>query len=785
MTLPAKSASSAASTPTLGFSSSPRRLEDGRLVTGAGRFPSDLADEGMLHAAVVRSQAAHGTFRLDGLNEARAMPGVAAILTHDDVAELGTLPAAGFVKNRDGSPVDVPPYTVLPKDRIRHVGEALAFVVAKTAAQARDAAEAVQVEIDQLPATSGVDEAIQPDAPLVWPERGSNIAYDSIVGDPSATAKAFEKAARVVEIDLINNRLIANYMEPRSALARYDRKTQSFTLSLGSQGVHAIRRMLCDNVFRIPHEKMRVITPPDVGGGFGTRYFLYREYALVCVAAKKLSKPVRWLSDRGEHFLADAHGRDHHSRARLALNERGRMLALDIDILANLGAYQSFYGAFVPFNGASMSPGCYDIPAVSARVRGVYTHTVPTDAYRGAGRPEATFLIERLADKAARELGQSPAAFRRRNFIKPEAMPHKTATGRTYDSGEFDGHMTRAMEAADWKSFSARLKASRKRGMLRGIGLASYIEACAGPVPETARLEIADDGRATIYIGYQATGQGHETVYAQLAAAHTGIPMEAFSLVQGDTALVATGSGTGGSRSVTIGGVVVDEAAKILGSKIRKHASRRLEAGEADIELANGFAVVAGTDRRISIANVASAARQAGDPLEADYRWGPPDFTFPNGTHIVEVEIDPATGVVAPLAYTVVDDFGRTVNPLLLEGQIHGGIAQGLGQALLERTVYEPGSAQLLSATFQDYAMPRADDLCMISFETRNVPCRNNLAGMKGAGEAGTIGATPAVMNAVIDALHRHNGTTHIDMPATPEVVWRSIRAAPAGGGRG
>ena len=761
--------------PSFGFGASPKRLEDRRLITGAGSFPSDATEPGMLHGAVLRAPAGHAAFRLGNLDEARAMPGVACILTYADIADLGFLPAAGFVKNADGSPVHVPDYPVLPKDRIRHVGEALAFVVAETAAQAREAAEVIEIDMEPLAAAATIDEALAPDAPLVWPERGSNIAFDSHIGDRAATEQAFAKAARIISIDLVNNRLIANYMEPRAALASYDAAAGQFTLTLGSQGVHAMRRMLCDNIFRIPHDKMRVITPPDVGGGFGTRYFLYREYALVCVAARKLGRSVRWLSDRSEHFLADAHGRDHRTSARLALDARGKILALEVDLRANLGAYQSYYGAFVPFNGAFMSPGCYDIPAVSIRVRGVYTHTVPVDAYRGAGRPEATFLIERLVDKAARETGIAPEEFRRRNFIAPTAMPHKTATGRNYDSGEFDGHMTRALAIADAAHFPARLAESRQRGKLRGLGIATYIEACAGPVPETARIAIGDDGHATIFIGYQASGQGHETVYAQLAAAHTGLPLDAFSLVQGDTARVPTGTGTGGSRSVTIGGVVVDRTAQIVGEKIRRHAAARLEAGERDIELAGGVARVIGTDRVVAIAELARAARQANDPLDESSQWGPADFTFPNGTHAVEIEIDPETGAVKLLRYVVVDDFGRTVNPLLLAGQIHGGVVQGLGQALLEHTVYEQGTAQLLSASFQDYAMPRADDLCAIEFETRNVPCTTNAAGLKGAGEAGTIGAVPAVMNAVIDALYRHNGTTHLDMPATPAAIWRAI----------
>ncbi|MGD0023876.1 MAG: molybdopterin cofactor-binding domain-containing protein, partial [Xanthobacteraceae bacterium] len=523
-------------------------------------------------------------------------------------------------------------------------------------------------------------------------------------------------------------------------------------------------------------EKLRVITP-DVGGGFGTKLFPYREYALAAFAAKELRQPVAWIAERSEHFLGDAQGRDNVTTARLALDEKHRFLALDVDLIADMGAYLSFYAPFIPYFGAGMSPGVYDIPACRVRVRGVYTNTIPVDAYRGAGRPEAAYVIERLVDSAAREAGIAPDVLRRRNFIKPRAMPYLTATGKSYDSGDFAAHLKRAQDIADWSGFGKRRAQSKKAGRLRGIGFSTYIEACGSNGPETANVKLERDGSVTVLIGSQSTGQGHATAYAQLVAENLGLPPERVVVVQGDTDRIASGLGTGGSSSIPCGGASLDGALKKLAEKIKTMAGEALEASAADLEIADGAVRIAGTDRAISFAQLAQRP-DAEKRLAASDAFTPPQPTYPNGTHLAEVEIDPATGETRIVNYVVVDDFGQTLNPLLLAGQVHGGAAQGIGQALMERTVYDAQSGQLVSASLLDYAVPRADEVPAFVFETRNVRCPHNPLGVKGAGEAGAIGSCPAVMNAVVDALWHALRISRIDMPATPERVWRAIEEA-------
>jgi carbon-monoxide dehydrogenase large subunit len=519
-----------------------------------------------------------------------------------------------------------------------------------------------------------------------------------------------------------------------------------------------------------------VITP-DVGGGFGTKLFPYREYALAAVAAKQLRRPVTWIADRSDHFVGDAQGRDNVTTARLALNEDHRFLALDVDLVANMGAYLSQFAPLIPTLGAVLSPGVYDIPTCHVRVRGVYTNTVPVDAYRGAGRPEAAYVIERLVDHAAREVGTAPDALRRRNFVKPGAMPYQSATGQNYDSGNFAAHLKRAQELADWSGFSRRLRQSRKAGRLRGIGLSTYIEACGNAGTETASLKLEPEGSVTLLIGTQSTGQGHATAYAQLVADHLGLPPEKVNMVQGDTDRVKSGIGTGGSSSIPCGGASLAGAAEKLADNLKRLAAEALEASSDDLEIAGGTVRVTGTDRVISFAALAQRP-DAGDRLSAAYAFTPPQATYPNGTHIAEVEIDPATGESRIVNYVVVDDFGATLNPLLLAGQVHGGTAQGIGQALMEHAVYDPDSGQLLNASLMDYALPRADEVPAIEFDTRNVRCRHNPLGVKGAGEAGAIGSCPAVMNAITDALWRAQRIAHLDMPATPHRVWSAINTA-------
>jgi carbon-monoxide dehydrogenase large subunit len=697
---------------------------------------------------------------------------VRLVLTGAETAEFGLLPCPVGLPD---TKFDVPPYPILARDEVRHVGDAVAFVVADTLERAKDAAEAIAIAWEPLPHIVGVGEALKPGAPLVWPGQTDNTVFEVPIGDKAATERAFAAAAKIVSLTLVNQRLVTNYLDTRGVIAECHAADDRLTLTLSSQGPHVIRDVLAA-ILRVPAEKLQVITP-DVGGGFGTKLFPYREYALAAVAAQRLRAPVTWIADRSEHFLGDAQGRDNLTTARLALDRRHRFLALDVDLVADMGAYLSMYAPFIPYIGAGMSPGIYDIPACHVRVRGVYTNTVPVDAYRGAGRPEAAYVIERLVDAAAREIGIAPDELRRRNFIKPAAMPYQTATGKSYDSGDFAAHMQRAQDIADWPGFRARLAQSKKAGRLRGIGLATYIEACGNNGPETAIIELERDGSVTVLIGSQSTGQGHATAYAQLVAEHLGIPPERVTMVQGDTDRIATGVGTGGSSSISCGGASLDSAARKLAENLKALAGEALEAGADDLEIAGEAVRIAGTDRAISFAALAQRP-DARERLSAADAFAPPQATFPNGTHVAEVEIDPATGETRIANYVVVDDFGATLNPLLLAGQVHGGTAQGIGQALMERTVYDPDSGQLTTASLMDYALPRAEEVPAIAFETRNVRCLHNPLGVKGAGEAGAIGSCPAVMNAIIDALWRGLRIAHLDMPATPERVWAAIEEA-------
>jgi aerobic carbon-monoxide dehydrogenase large subunit len=751
-----------------------RRQEDDAFLRGAGHYVGDHAPAGVLEAVVVRSPHAHARFRITDVERARALPGVALILTGADTAKLGGLPCLGEVP---GARIAVPPYLILAREEARHVGDAVAFVVADTPARARDAAEAIALEWEPLPHVIGAAAALAPGAPAVWPKAPGNLVFDTSLGDAAATARAFAQAAHTVSLALVNQRLVANYLDTRGVVAEYDRGTQRLTLMLSSQGSHAVRDILCKDVLRIRPERMRVVTP-DVGGGFGTKLFCYREYALAAVAAERLARPVRWIAERSEHFVGDAQGRDNFATARLALDSGGRFLALEIDLIADMGAYLSGFAPFIPYLGAGMSPGLYDIPACHVRVRGAYTNTVPVDAYRGAGRPEASYLIERLVDVAAREIGVEPDKLRRRNFIKPSAMPYTTATGKAYDDGDFAAHLARAQDVADWAGFKHRLKASHAHGLLRGIGVATYIEACGGDGPETANVRLDDDGGITLLIGTQSTGQGHHTAYAQLIAERLALSPDHVRVIQGDTDLIATGAGTGGSSSIPCGGVAVAGAADKLADVLKRAAANALEAAVGDLEFADGTVRVVGTDRVISFGELAQRRVPGEPPLAARQAFTPQAATYPNGTHLAEVEIDPETGAVTLVDYVVVDDFGMTLNPLLLAGQVHGGAAQGIGQALMEDMVYDRASGQPLSGSLNDYALPRAEDIPAFRFETRNVPCRTNPLGVKGAGEAGAIGACPAVMNAIHDALWRAHRIRHVDMPATPAKVWAAIAEA-------
>jgi carbon-monoxide dehydrogenase large subunit len=761
-------------TPKFGMGASVLRLEDQAFITGQGRYTDDIAPEGLLHGYVLRSPVAKASFTIGSTEAAASAPGVHLVLTGADLTHLADLRSGVMQKQPDGTRAPTRDIPILCRDRVNYVGDAVAFVVADSRALAQDAAELIDIDYDAEEAAADTATALDEGTPLVWPELGSNRAFLNEMGDRARTDAAFAKADKVSRIEFVNNRLVCNYMEARSAIAEWKEDEDRFVFTAGSQGVHSMQKILAD-VFGMPTEKLRVVTP-DVGGGFGPKTFVYREYALVIEAAGRLKRPVKWAGDRTEHFLTDAQGRDNVVTAEMAMDKSGRFLGMRVNLVANMGAYVSQYGPFIPYVGATMSTGVYDIPALDVSISGVYTNTCPVDAYRGAGRPEAALLLEKLVDACARDMGIGVEEIRRRNFIKPEQFPYRTATGRLYDTGEFDGHMTLAMERAGWSGFSARAKQSAQAGKIRGIGMATYVEACAFPGSEPAFLQLNADGTVTLLIGTQTNGQGHATAYAQFVSEKLNLDIAKIRVHQGDTDRLKAGGGTGGSRSIPLGGVSAARAGEDLAEKIRRIAADELEASATDIELVDGIARIVGTDRSIGFADIAKAAKNPGD-IEGFGEFVQDECTYPNGTHICEVEIDPDTGHTDILRYTIVDDFGATVNPILLAGQVHGGVVQGIGQALTENTVYSE-DGQLLTASFMDYAMPRADTVPSFHFETRNVPSTTNALGIKGAGEAGTIGATPAALNAVTDALYRAYGIRHIEMPATPTRIWSTIREA-------
>src|SRR5215471_3189908 len=763
-----------------------RRVEDRRFITGRGRYLDDISRSRQAYAFMLRSPHAHARIRAVDTVAAMSAPGVLAVYTGEDLARdgLGTIPCLSAVTNRDGSPSVMPPHPAITQDRVRHVGDTVAMVVAESLAAARDAAELIAVDYEPLSAAVDTEHALDAAQPQVWDEAPGNLCFDWEVGDGAAVAQAMSGARHRIVLGLVNNRIVVNSMEPRGAAGEYDPGEASYTLWSSTQGSHFVRNLLAESVFKIAENRIRVVTP-DVGGGFGMKLFLYPEHALVLWAAKKLGRTVKWTPERSDAFMTDTQGRDNVTRLELALDEELRFLALDVEILANMGAYLSNFAPEIPtVSGAVMHSGVYAIPAIHVGVKGIFTNTVPIDAYRGAGRPEAAYAIERLIDYAARRLGVAPQELRRRNFIKPEAMPYQTPLGLNYDSGEFARNMDQALAAADLAGFPTRRVEAQARGRYRGFGHAVYIEQSGFPPDEFAELRFDPSGTLTILMGTQSSGQGHQTAYAQLAAERLGVAPEKVRVLQGDTAAISFGRGTGGSRSLPVGGAALAHAADKLIAKGRRIAAHLFEAAEPDVEFADGVFSVAGTDRRIGIEEVACAAfdpaRQAPgvEPGFAESgHFAPPQPTFPNGCHVCEVEIDPATGHIDILRYLVVDDFGTVINPLLLAGQVQGGVAQGVGQAMLERTVFDPETGQLLTGSLTDYCLARADDLSPIEFAYNVVPCRTNPLGIKGAGEAGAIGAPPALVNAVVDAL-AELGIEHLDMPLTPEQLWRAIDGA-------
>jgi carbon-monoxide dehydrogenase large subunit len=766
-----------------GVGQSVRRVEDQRFITGSGRYTDDIDIAGQVYGCVVRSPEAHARIAALDVEAARAAPGVLAVITGADIEARGgnALPCATPMANRDGSKGVHPLRPVLCTDRVRHVGDNVAFVVAKTLAQAKDAAELVSVEYDSLPVVADTESAVEGGQPLVHDEVADNLSFDWEYGDRGAVEAALAKAAHVTKLRVINNRLVANAIEPRAAIAEWD-PGKGITLHACTQGGWLWTDMLAD-VLKVAADKVRILTP-DVGGGFGMKAFFYPEYAMAAFAARELGRPVKWTGERSETFLADVMGRDHVTTAELALDADHKIIGMRVETIANMGAYNSLFAPFIPTLAAlKVLPGVYDVRSLVYRVRGVLTNTTPVDAYRGAGRPESIYLMERLMDAAAREVGLEPSEFRRRNFIAATAMPFKTAAGETYDSGEFARVMDKALEEAGWRGFPTRRAEAARRGLRRGIGMAYYIESTMGDPKEAARIEFADDGMVNVVVGTQSNGQGHETAYAQVLNDRLGIPFEKIRIVQGDTAKLKWGGGTGGSRSLTAEGMAIRDASDMVVERGKHYASQELETAVADIEFTreSGEFRVIGTDRTVGLLELAAKARTMTPPagaepgLDAEAMAKIDAWTFPNGCHVAEVEIDPDTGVTRIVNYIAVDDFGVVLNPMLVAGQVHGGVVQGIGQALYEHAVYDD-SGQLLSGSFMDYCMPRADGVPAMAVSTVEVPCRNNPMGIKGCGEAGSVASPAAVINGIIDAL-ADLGVRAIDMPATPEKVWQLIQA--------
>lgn len=762
------------------------RVEDDRLITGHGRYTDDITLPDQVYAYIVRSPYAHARLGNIDVEDAKSAEGVLAVYTiaDFDAAGYGEVPnvAYAMVKNRDGTPMYKTTRPILARDKVRYAGDPVAVVVATSEALARDAGELVMVDYDDLPVIVDTEKAASPDAPVLWEENGSNIVYDWEMGDEAALAEAKSAAAHVTKVRLINNRIVVNAMEPRAAIGAYDAAADKYTLYSGSQGVHGMRARIAEGCLNIPVEKLRVISD-DVGGGFGMKTFAYNEYPIVLFAAKQLGRPVKWTGDRSESFLSDTQGRDHVTEAELALDADGHILGVEVQTIANLGAYQSQFAAFIPtLAPRGMHVGVYKVPALYNRVKAVMTNTVPVDAYRGAGRPEASYVIERLMDAAARELGIGPDELRRRNFIPADQMPYNNKPSLPFDSGDFDRNLTDALARSDFASFEDRRSEAASRGKLAGIGLSYYVERTAAGMTEFARLEVDPDGGIVhVYTGQQSNGQGHETVWTQYVSSRLGLDVDKIKVHAGDSEVLAGGAGTGGSKAVYMATGALGVASDTLIEKGRELAANELEAAVVDVEFRGSdgepvFAVV-GTDRRIDLFDVARIASTQADLGEfaADGEYDQKGNTFPNGAHVCEVEVHPDTGTFEITRYTVVDDFGTVLNPLIVAGQVHGGIVQGLGQAMGEHTVYDEETGQLITGSFQDYWMPRADDMPFFDFTYNEIPARSNEMGVKGAGEAGTVGAPAAFISAIIDALKPY-GVTSIDMPVTPQKLWRVMQ---------
>ena len=780
-----------------GIGAAVRRKEDNRFLTGKGHYTDDINRPGQTYAYFLRSQVAHAAIKKIDTSAALKAPGVVAVFTSADMEGIGGLPCGWQIHSKDGSPMHEPKHPVLAEGKVRHVGDPIAMVIAETRKQAKAAAQLVKLDLDVLPAAVDMRQAIKSGAPQLFDDVPQNTCYDWHIGSDEGLADAFKKAAHVTKIDIVNNRLIANAIEPRVAIGEYEAATGDYTLYTTSQNPHAIRLLMGAFVLGLPEHKLRVYSP-DVGGGFGSKIFHYAEEAAVTWASAKVNRPVKWTAERSESFMSDAQGRDHVTHAELALDKDGKFLALKVSTLANMGAYLSTFASAVPtYLHGTLLAGCYTTPIIYCEVRAVFTNTVPVDAYRGAGRPEATYIVERLVDRAARETGISQTDIRRRNFIPSDAFPYQTPVALQYDTGDYNATLDLALKQADVDGFAKRKKESEANGKCRGLGFSTYIEAC-GVAPsavagalgaraglyESAEVRVHPTGSVSIFTGTHSHGQGHETTFAQIVSDMLGIPIENVDVVHGDTAKIQFGMGTYGSRSLAVGGEALLRATNKVIDKAKKIAAHILEASEGDIEFKDGQFTVAGTDKSMPFGQVALAAYVPHNyPLETlepgldeTAFYDPLNFTFPAGCHICEVEVDPETGAVEIKKFTAVDDIGRVINPLIVQGQVQGGVAQGIGQALLEHAVYDD-SGQLVTGTFMDYAMPRADVVPAVDISNAVTLCTHNTLGVKGVGEVGAIGSPPAVINAIVDALSGM-GVTDVPMPASPTNVWQAIQAA-------
>jgi carbon-monoxide dehydrogenase large subunit len=778
-----------------GIGASVKRKEDLRFITGKGQYVDDINRPGQAYAVFVRSPHAHAILKGVDISAAKSAPGVLGVFTGADLAKdkVGNLICGWMIHSKDGTPMKAGPHPALAQGKVRYVGDHVAVVIAETLAQAKDAAELVAVDYDVQPAVVDLNTAQAPGQPQIHAEAPNNTVYQWHLGDKAAVDAAFAKAAHITKLDIVNNRLVPNAMEPRAAIGEYDRGQDAFTLYTTSQNPHVARLVLSAFIGIAPEHKLRVIAP-DVGGGFGSKIFIYAEETVCVWAARKVGRPVKWTAERSEAFLADAHGRDHVTTAELAVDAQGKILALRAKTKANLGAYLSTFASSVPtYLYAPLLSGQYQIPAIYCEVDGVYTTTTPVDAYRGAGRPEATFVVERLIEVAARQTGRDPAEFRRQNFIK--SFPYQTPVIMTYDAGNYEASLDKALEMADYKGFAQRKAASAAKGKLRGIGFSAYIEAC-GIAPskavgslgagvglwESAEVRVNPIGTVEVLTGSHSHGQGHETTFAQVVSSKLGIPIEQVSIVHGDTDKVQMGMGTYGSRSGAVGASAIVKAADKVIAKGKRVAAACMEVPEDTVDFDNGEFSARGTNKKMTFGEVALQAYIAhkfdSEKIEPGLKEGsfydPKNFTFPSGVHIAEVEIDVETGRTRIDRWTAVDDFGVLINPMIVEGQVHGGIAQGVGQALLEGAVYSE-TGQLVTASYMDYGMPRADDLPSFNVAMTNTPCPSNPLGVKGCGEAGAIAAPAALINAITNAL----GHEDIAMPATPQTVWRAIQKMP------